>query len=224
MLSYNNKLRNNYMHEIQKDLLSLSRNMNLGEKSLREIGRIIGVEHPQQISHHLGQLEKKGFIILDKTKNKIINVNDNEKIERSFINIPIVGAANCGPASLLAIENIDSYLKVSASLIKRKPHLFSIKAVGNSMNKANIDGRNIESGDYVIVDRDENSPKHGDYVLCVINGAANIKRFFKKENSDIISLISESSEDYAPIDLHEDDLDEFLINGTVIHVVKKRKF
>jgi len=211
------------MHQIQKDLLSLSRNINLAEKSLREIGALIGVDHPQKVQHHLKQLQKKGFLIHDHIKNEIINVNRKLTRERQFINIPIVGAANCGPAQLIAEENIEGYLKLSKSMIKSND-VIAIKAEGDSMNKAQIDGGPIQTGDYVIVDYKQQAPTHGDYVLAIVDGAANIKRFYDDKANGQIMLISESTYDYPPICIHENDYSDLMINGKIIKVIKQAKF
>ncbi|MCA9375087.1 hypothetical protein KC622_02015 [Candidatus Dojkabacteria bacterium] len=211
------------MHQIQKDLLALSRNINLGEKSLREIGRLINVEHPQKISHHLQQLQKKGFLRIDKSRSLVKNVNKNSRLERSFINIPIVGAANCGPAQLLAEENIEGHLKVSKSIVRGKT-LFAVKASGDSMNRSHIDGEAIQNGDYVIVDRGKTALNHGDYGLFVVDGAANIKRPYVDRSNHRIALISESTYDYPPIYIDESDEDTFIVNGKVIKVIGRPKF
>lgn len=211
------------MHEIQKNLLALSRNINLGERSLRDIGRLIGVDHPEKVKHHLEQLEKKGFITIDRANKTIRNVNDNQSVEQAFVNVPIVGAANCGPADILAVENIEGHLKLSKSILK-KDSVFAVKAQGNSMNKSKITGGPIEEGDYAIVDYKDTDAKHGDYVLSVIDGAANIKRYFKDENMNQIVLMSESTETHTPIYIHQDDFTEFMINGKVLQVVKQPKF
>lgn len=211
------------MHQIQKDLLALSRNINLGEKSLREIGRLIGVEHPQKISHHLDQLQKRGFLRIDRSKNLIKNVNKQSHLERSFINIPIVGTANCGPAQLLAEENIDGHLKVSKGIVKGKT-LFALVASGDSMNRSNIDGTAIQDGDYVIIDREKIDLNHGDYGLFVFDGAANIKRLYIDKKNHRIALLSESSYDYPPIYIDQKDQDSFMVNGKIVKVVSRPKF
>lgn len=211
------------MHDIQKQLLSLTRNVNLGEKSLREIGNLIGVDHPQKISHHLLQLEKKGFIQIDRSNNLIKNSNSNPSNEYSFVNVPIVGAANCGPAQLLADENIEGHLKVSKSIAKNR-RLFAVRAVGNSMNRSNINGKSIEEGDYVLVDSESTTPEHGAYSLFVLDGAANIKRFHLNSKSGEILLISESTQEFPPISIHPSDSDHFLVNGKIVDVVKQVKF
>jgi repressor LexA len=136
------------------------------------------------------------------------------------MSIPILGAANCGPATIFAQDNIQGYLKISNKIIKPTAGLFALKAQGSSMNKATIDGLNIEEGDYVIVDSERRTPRNRDYVICVTGGLANIKRFIKDEQNQQIILMSESTEDFPPIVLHPDDV-EFLVSGIVIKVVKK---
>lgn len=213
------------MHQIQKDLLALSRNTNLGDKSLRDIGALIGISHPQKISHHLKQLEKKGFLLVDKANNRIVNLNENSSLERSFINIPMVGSANCGPAQLLAVENIESFIRMTPGVLPKgadTKKIFAVQAEGNSMNKASIDGLPIESGDYVLIDGNIQSAEHGDYVLAVYGGAASIKRFHKSPQQ--ISLVSESTEKIHPILIGLEDADDFAINGRVLKVIKQPTF
>ena len=98
--------------------------------------------------------------------------------------------------------------------------LIAIRASGNSMNKANIKNKNIDDGDYVIVNC-KIKPKNGDYVLAIIDDCANIKRLSINLKDKIISLISESTENHPTIFIHKDDY--FMINGVVKYVMKKPK-
>jgi SOS-response transcriptional repressor LexA len=101
--------------------------------------------------------------------------------------------------------------------------MFALIASGNSMNQADIDGEAIEDGDYVIIDREHKSVSNGDYILSVIDGSANIKKFHRDEAHESIVLLSESTEKYEPIYIHEDDFSSYFINGRVIKVIKKPK-
>ena len=60
-------------------------------------------------------------------------------------------------------------------------------------------------------------------VLSVISGLANIKRLTEDKANKQIVLQSESSQFFPPIHIHEDDLDEYLVNGKVIEVIKQPK-
>src|SRR5439155_3401154 len=59
-----------HMHPIQEKLLELSKRENLATLSLREMAKRIKLpsESPQKIKHHLLQLQKKGFLSIDRAK------------------------------------------------------------------------------------------------------------------------------------------------------------
>ena len=208
------------MHLIQQKLLKLSGSYNLGDMALRDIAKIIGEEHPQLIKHHLEQLEKKGLISWDRDERKILRTSNNPASNIDFIVIPVLGAANCGIASVFADESIIGHIKVSTRLIHNRTKVFAVQAVGSSMNKANIDGKSIEEGDYVIVDPVDKNIRSNDYVLSIIDDMANIKKISIDQKNEQIVLLSESSNPYPPIFLHESDASKFLVNGKVIQVIK----
>ncbi len=210
------------MHPIQEKILVLAKKLNLKDKSLREIGELVGcVGAPQKIKHHLQQLEKKGFIQFLGEGNAIRRLGDNLKKVGALISVPILGAANCGEANLFADDNVDGYLKVSPGLLKKKDNIFAIRASGFSMNRASVNGEAIDEGDYVIVDSENKNPSNGDYVLSIIDGVANIKKFSLDKGRETIILSSESSKDYPPIYIHRDDAQYYHIGGRIMQVIKK---
>lgn len=194
--------------------------------SLKEIGKHIGVSSPATVHQHLTALASKGFLEREKSQPRSMTVQTPELIESPYgntvgmdsISLPIVGSANCGPADIYAEENIEGYLKISKSLLNRRDGLFVIRASGDSMNKADFFGKTIENGDFVIIDSLDRSAKHGDYVLSIIDGCANLKKFIVDKNGQKL-LVSESAKEYKPIFLHEED--DFMINGKIISVIKK---
>ena len=207
------------MHPIQEKLLKLITEKEVGDKTLREIGQLVGESMPQKIKHHLTQLEAKGFICVDNKQGKIARMNNKSHAGDFLVSIPIVGTANCGPAMIYADENLEGYLKVSKRLVPKINGIFAIRAQGNSLNKANIKGKNVESGDYVLIDSTLLSPKDGDYILSLIDGMANIKKFRLDPSNCRIVLLSESTQQFYPIFIHPED--DFRINGKVIDVIKK---
>jgi repressor LexA len=207
------------MHTLQKRLLEYARTYDLGKMSLRKIGELLGEKHPQKIKHHLSQLEQKGFIAFDRDLRTVKRVRPEVRTDGGLASIPILGSASCGPAAMFAQQNIQGYLQVSNRLIKPKTGLFALRARGSSMNKAQINGSNIEEGDYVIVDSKRRTPRTRDYVISVIGGLANIKCFIKDEQTQQIILMSESTQKFPPIVLHPADV-EYMVCGTVILVVK----
>lgn len=210
------------MNKNQQKIVELAKKKNISKMSFREIGRELNIPNPQTVIYHLEQLQKKGLLYFDTKKRQRV-AKPKAFVMDNFFNIPVVGSANCGPAMELAQEDIQGYLKISQRSIKKsKPDgLIAVRAVGNSLNKAKVEGDNIENGDYVIVDCKQ-QPNSGDYVLSIIDGAANFKKFFKDEKNHEIRLVSESTEEFHPIILHESDIDSsgYMVNGVVVRVIK----
>jgi SOS-response transcriptional repressor LexA len=208
------------MHPLQKRLLDLTATHELDGKSLREIGDLLGEKHPQKIKHHLSQLELRGLIEIDRERRLLRKPQPRTSPHSEFINIPILGSANCGSATVYAEESIEGYLRVSNKVLDPKGGLFALRAIGNSMNKANVCGVSIEDGDYVIIDGEKRDPQNDTYVLSVIEDLANIKKFKKDIANEQIVLLSESTQHSPPIVIHPDDT-QYIVCGTVVRVIKK---
>lgn len=206
-----------YMHIVQEKLLKLIEGQDISQMTLRQIGELVGESLPQKIKHHLSQLDKKGFITIDSQKNIKRSVPEAGS-DKVLLSIPILGAASCGPATMYADSNVEGFLKISKRLVRKQSGIFAIKASGNSLNRANINGQNVESGDFLIIDRTEISPNDGDYILVVIDDMATTKKFVSDKLNERIALISESTHNYTPIFLHRED--QFTICGKVIEVIK----
>jgi repressor LexA len=218
------------MHSIQEKLLELSKKENLAKLSLREMAKAVGLpqESPQKIKHHLMQLQKKGFLTIDRAKGVMSRSSSTPGWAKGLLNktsrlfsIPIIGMANCGPATIFAEQNFQGFLRVSSKLVRRsKPAgLYAIKAAGSSMNRAEIDGKRIEDGDYVIVDSNAKDMRTGEVVLAIVDDKASVKRFIDDRANGQVVLMADSSFDYDPIYLHPDD--SFSFSGKVIGVIKR---
>jgi len=211
------------MHTLQEKIIEISKRNNLAELSLRQIGQLIGERNPQNVKHHLLQLEKNGLLKIDRLNKQMVRTKPGTIRNSKLIALPILGSANCGPAMIYAEQHAEGYLQVSGRLLSKKKDIFAIKASGYSMNKANVDGQSIDDGDYVIVDPKARAIKNGDYVLSIIDGTANIKRYFNDRDNQRIILMSESSASFSPIFIHYQDMDNYLVNGKIIQVIKKPK-
>jgi SOS-response transcriptional repressor LexA len=138
-----------------------------------------------------------------------------------LFSIPVVGTANCGPATIFAEQNFQGFLRISSKLVGRsKPAgLYAIKADGASMNRAEIKGKRIEDGDYIIIDKENHDVKTGDVVLAIVDSKATVKKFIDDRANGQIVLMAQSSFDYEPIYLHQDD--DFTISGKAVSVIKR---
>jgi len=193
--------------------------------SFRKIGEIIGVKHPQSVIYHLQRLESLGFMQIDWKRKIFKGIRSQDRKSSGIISIPIpiLGSADCGEATKYADEQLEGYIRISKSLLHgiSIKNLFAVKASGDSMNKAIIEKENIEDGDYVVVSKGATNIKNGDYVLSIIDDKANIKRFFKDKTGNIV-LTSESSREYPPIYITEED-SSYIVNGKVIKVIKNKR-
>jgi len=215
------------MHIIQQKILNLAKEKNLAQLTLRGIGDLIGEPNsPQKIKHHLDQLMQKGLLLASADGKTLKTAVSGMDKKSKIISLPIIGSANCGEALTFADEKIEGYLKVSpgilgASLAKRAKDLYVLRAIGDSMNRANIKNKSIEEGDYVMIDGAAKQPRNGEYVVSVIDGLSNIKKYYADEKNKRIILVSESSQDIPPIYIHESDINDYVICGTVIDVFKE---
>ena len=196
--------------------------------SLEEIRKRFRLASVSTSHHYVNKLQRAGYLEKGSNQPRSISLSTKDFIESPFasmvgydsISLPIVGSANCGPADVIAEENIEGYLKVSRKTLSRRTGVFVLRASGDSMNRADVKGNTIENGDFVIIDSTDRTARDGDYVLSIIDGAANLKRCkIGKDNQ--IMLVSESSKTFKPILIHAGD--DFAINGKIMCVMKKPK-
>lgn len=209
------------MHIIQQNLLKLAQTQEINKMSLRDIGKLIGVQHPQIVKHHIEQLQKKKLLALTTERNLVSDLKESDMAFKAIINIPILGDANCGLPVAIADGRIQGYLPVSKSSVPKIKDVFALRAVGNSMNKAQIEGKGIDDGDYIIVDSSDRMPENNKYVVSIIDGAANVKKLFIDKENNRFVLWSESTEEFPPIFIQEEDMSEYMITGKVIKIIKK---
>ncbi|MES2875963.1 MAG: S24 family peptidase [Patescibacteria group bacterium] len=220
------------MIDIRQSLKTLAADKDLRGLSIRAIGRELAVNskevHPETVKFHWKKLFEAGdisYLYDGRTHDRrSSSVNDVAlPDDAKLVSIPVFGVADCGPATQVADQQDLGTLRISSRLLEtsRYDSLYSVQASGISMNNTSVHGRAINDGDYVIVDRSRNSPRNGDCVVAIVDGLANIKKFYREHGR--ISLVSESSEHYDPIFISPEDQSDSLIGGTVIQVVPKPK-
>jgi len=166
---------------------------------------------------YLRSLEEKGFI---KRNSEDRGIKFCDQSEKSFFSVPILGTANAGSPTFFAQQNVEGYLKISKKLITRRitESIFAIEVSGTSMNMAEIRGKKIENGDFVLVDADNNDYKSGDKVLATIDGLVTIKTYIPIDQGTIGLFPQSNDTVHKPIYLTP--YDNFVINGKVIDVLK----
>ncbi|PIS22797.1 hypothetical protein COT50_00025 [candidate division WWE3 bacterium CG08_land_8_20_14_0_20_41_10] len=211
------------MHKTQVRLVKLIESTDISKFTLREIAKMLGVNHPQTIKYHLKRLEKLGVLVSNRL-GKLTTVQKSV-LGKDFVSIPVINDIDYDIASFFTVENITGYLRVAKGVLEKRVldsinSVFVVKATGNFMNRTDILGKNIEEGDYVLIDFKEQNPKDGDRVLSSTEGFSAIRRYLKDETGQKV-LITESTQDFPPIYL--DESVAHVILGTVLQVIKKPK-
>jgi len=166
---------------------------------------------------YLNALEEKGYIERTSEDRGILLKGVTSE---NFVQVPVFGSASAGAAAMFADQYVEGYLRVSKRLVKDR-NIFAVQVNGTSMNKAVVNGKTIESGDFVLVDGSSREYKNNDRVLVVIDGLATVKTY-RTVDGKTIALIPESTDKkHQPIFLSDDD--NFVINGLVVNVLKLPK-
>lgn len=176
--------------------------------TVRELMGQIKVNSPHAVSHHLDQLEKKGYIrrSAEASRNIILVSTKNGKPMPDVIKVPLVGWSS-GGTGILAQENILDWIPISTRFLKQDADVYLLKVKGNSMSPR------IEDGDVVIVKK-QYTAEPGDTVVALMGDETTVKKYIPKE--DHIVLQPENS-DFEPIMVFPDEL---RIQGIVKGVLK----
>ncbi len=210
------------------DFIKTFKKKNEYAPSLDEIRKHLKIDSISTAHYHINKLQEAGYLEkLDKQARGIDIVKDTKfiknkatKIKDSLFSVPIYGVANAGEATIVAEENLQGYVKIPSNLSVDRDGVFAIQAQGDSMNLAKIGGKNIENGDFVLIDSEYRTPKSGDYVLSVIDGMANLKKFDIDKKTKTIRLLSESTnKKHKPI--YISSADDYVVNGKIISVIKR---
>jgi repressor LexA len=197
--------------------------------SLEEIAENFSdfLKYPSSAHYHVKKLQDEGLLEKETNRPRSISLYEDRTIKNPIlkkkgldaVRIPVLGAANAGPATLFAEENVEGYLKVSKSQLPRTEGVFSLRVVGDSMNKAKIKGKNVEEGDFVLIDSANREAHDNDYVLSIIDGCANIKKFKRGKKGDVMLVSESTNKKHKPIFVSSGD--DFMVNGKIFDIVKK---
>ena len=199
----------------QSEILEYMKNeiLNRGfPPSVREICEAVSLKSTSSVHSHLETLEKNGYIRRDPTKPRAIEIVDDNfnLVRRETVNVPIIGKVAAGEP-LLAVQNVEGYFPIPSEYMPNK-QTFMLVVQGDSMVNAGI-----FSGDYVVVEKQENA-ENGDKLVALVEDSATIKTFYKEK--DHIRLQPEN--DYMdPIVIHPEQ--QFQVLGKVIGVFRFMK-
>ncbi len=141
--------------------------------SIREICESTGLSSTSTVHSHLVNLEKKGYIARDHSKNRALRII--EIIPKDTItNVPILGTVTAG-IPILAEESIEEYFPMPSKQRKYEDS-FMLRVSGDSMIEAGIN-----DSDLVHVKK-QNTAKNGEIVVALIEDSATVKKiYFEKD-------------------------------------------
>jgi len=176
--------------------------------SIREICKAFKIPSTRGAQLHLEALEEKGYIERKQTARSIKIIDDfASALGANIIKLPLVGSISAG-SPILAEENIEDMIPISADFAKNIDDAFLLRVKGDSMI-----GDGILNGDMVIV-KPQPVARDGDIIVGLIGDEATVKRFFMGKGT--IRLVP-SNKKYRPIVVKEN----FKVVGKVLGVIRK---
>ena len=145
--------------------------------TVREIGKDLGISSPATIHAHLGNLESKGMIKKNASKNRAIELlvkNEYEMQNELIVEVPLLGKITAGNP-IEAIERPDEYFSLPSYLVPNNKDVFTLLVSGCSMINAGI-----LDGDIVIVEK-QNTARNGEIVVAMTEeNEVTLKTFYKE--------------------------------------------
>lgn len=133
--------------------------------SVREIGEALGLASSSTVHSHLQALQRKGYLRIDPTKPRAIEVLFDPETglaaERGPTrSVPLLGRIAAG-TPIMAEENVEEILPMPADLLG-DGNLFMLQVAGDSMIDAGI-----FDGDYVVI-RQQPTAHSGEIVAAMV--------------------------------------------------------
>lgn len=133
--------------------------------SIREIGEAMGLASPSTVHSHLQALVKKGYLRVDPTKPRAIELlydadTDLARERAATRSVPLLGRIAAG-APIMAEEQVEEIYPMPADLVGDGT-VFMLEVHGDSMIEAGI-----YDGDYVII-RQQPTAHSGEIVAAMV--------------------------------------------------------
>lgn len=176
------------------------------QPSIRDIGKKFEIKSTKTVSDLLQSLARKGYIERDPSRSRGVRLLGFSGAAQSTP-VPYYGRIHAGEPALLP-EHREGFITMDRRFLP-SDRVFFLKVKGNSMN-----GRAIESGDFVMIDAAGNA-KDGDMIAARIGDEATIKTLTKVGGATVLKAANPADRDIT-IGTHDD----FGILGVVCGVFR----
>ena len=181
--------------------------------SIREIAAEVGLRSPASVKAHLDVLGSAGYLRVDPTRPRAIEVrydeNSGAALERRPVrHVPLVGDVAAG-SGVLASENVEELVPMPADLTG-EGDLFMLRVRGDSMVEAGI-----LDGDYVVC-RAQSTAENGEVVVAGIPGDEATVKTLRRRNGAIV--LEPANEHMEPMEFGPD---EVTVYGKVVTMMRR---
>ncbi len=147
--------------------------------TVREIGSALGISSPATIHAHLSNLEQKGYIKKDGSKNRALELLvENEFAPKGndvVVDVPLLGNITAG-SPIEAIEHPNEYFSLPSYLIPKNKDVFTLHVHGTSMINAGI------LDDDIVIVQKQNTARNGEIVVAMTDeNEVTLKTYYKEE-------------------------------------------
>lgn len=192
--------------QVLSTIIDLTRKIGV-VPTLEQVRHQLGYSSTSSVQRHTDALKENGYL----GQSRGLSLSSSN----SHVQIPLVGNVACG-TPFLALENIEAYIPFDQSLLRgNSEDYFFLRAVGDSMNNANVNGKNINDGDYVLIKKQSHS-SFGQRVVALVGDNATIKKL-KQGDGHIILEPESTNPRNKPLYIFED----ISVQGIVEDVIKK---
>ena len=147
--------------------------------TVRELCEEMDLSSTATVQVHINNLEKKGYLKKQESKNRTIELlvkNEYEISNELIVEVPLLGKITAGNP-IEAIEMPDEYFALPSYLIPNNKEVFTLHVDGESMINAGI-----LDGDIVIVEK-TNTARNGQIVVAMTDeNEVTLKTFYKEKD------------------------------------------
>lgn len=192
------------LHPTQEKLIKAMVDHESESLSLRELGRLIDIESPNTIAHHLKQLIAKGYLIPEEDGGfQVVR-----QPVMDLVYLPLRGNAACGREEFFADDNVEERIPLPSRTFHIGPDYFLVRARGDSMEPK------IHDKDLLLV-APKSDAETGQVVLAALDDGIFAKKFVRDD--DRIMLLS-FNQNYYPVTVSSSQ--RFRILGLVRGVLR----